>query len=401
MDMIDYAFLFFMYVSLLFSFLFLMLFSENRKNMQQIPKNKSFPSVSIIVPAHNEEKTIGHVISNIKKLEYPRKIEIIVIDDGSTDNTAKIAKNAGVKVISQPNLGKANALNTGLKIAKGDIFACIDADSYPERNALISSVPFFTDNVAAVTTKILAGKGSGIMTKFQEIEFALIAWSRKLFEYIESIYATPGPLCFYKKDVLKKLGGFDGKNATEDIEIAWRLLKNGYKIRMSPAKVYTIVPSTLKKWWKQRVRWNIGGIQTTLKYKNSLFKKTGGSRMFGFFVVPFFMLSYIMAILSLSILFYIVALRSVNFILFYIQAVAIGINPFEHFSFNFLVNIFTILGILLFVLSFALLKYGLSDAKKSTRELLMVLIYISIYLMLFPLVLVDSTIKYLQGYKEW
>ncbi len=401
MDMIDYAFLFFMYVSLLFSLLFLMLFSDNRKNMQQIPKNRAFPSVSIIVPAHNEAKTIGQVISNINKLDYPRKIEIIVIDDGSTDDTAKIARNAGVKVISQPNLGKAAALNAGLKVAKGEIFACIDADSYPEKDALISSIPFFTDKVGAVTAKILAGKGSGIMTKFQEIEFALIAWSRKLFEYIESIYATPGPLCFYKKDVLKKLGGFDGKNATEDIEIAWRLLKNGYRIRMSPAKVYTIVPPTLKKWWKQRVRWNIGGIQTTLKYKSSLFKKTGGNRMFGFFVVPFFMLSYVMAILSLSILFYIVALRSVNFILFYIQAVAIGINPFEHMSFNFLVNIFTILGILLFILSFALLKYGLSDTKKSTRELLKVLVYISIYLMLFPLVLVDSTIKYLQGYKEW
>ncbi len=401
MDWIDYAFLFFMYISLYFSFLFLMLFSENRKKMQHIPAIGTFPSISIIVPAHNEAGRIGSVIANLKKMKYPKRIEIIVVDDGSSDETAAIAKSMGVRVISQPNKGKAAALNAGMNVVKGEIIACVDADSYPEKDALVKSVPFFYEGVAAVTTKILVRRGRGIMTEFQEIEFALIAWSRKLFEYIESIYATPGPLCLYKRDVLKKLGGFDGKNATEDIEIAWRLLKNGYKIRMSPAKSYTVVPPTLKKWWKQRIRWNIGGLQTTLKYKGSLFKKTGSSRTFGFFVVPFFMLSYVLALLALSILFYVVAVRASNFIFFYIQATAAGINPLEHMTFYFLINIFTILGILSFVLSMVLLKFGLAGMKKSLKDLLLTLVYISIYLMLFPLVLVDSTVKYLRGYKEW
>lgn len=401
MDWIDYTFLLFMYISLYFSILFLLLFSENKKRMERIPKITEYPGISIIVPAHNEAERIGSVIANLKRLKYPKRMEIIVVDDGSTDGTAAMAKSMGVRVISQPNRGKAAALNAGIMAAKGGIVACVDADSYPEKDAMVKSVPFFAEGAAAVTTKILVRRGRGIMTEFQEIEFALIAWSRKLFEYIESIYATPGPLCLYKKDVLKKLGGFDGKNATEDIEIAWRLLKNGYKIRMSPAKSYTVVPSTLKKWWKQRIRWNIGGLQTTLKYKGSLFKKTGSSRTFGFFVVPFFMMSYVLTVLALSILFYIVAVRASNFILFYIQATAAGINPLEHMTFYFLINIFTILGILAFVLSMVLLKFGLAGMKKSLKELLLTLVYISIYLMLFPLVLVDSTVKYFQGYKEW
>lgn len=398
MDLIDITFLLFMYISLYFSFLFLLLFYENKKGMRQIPKIIKYPGISIIVPAYNEAKRIGKMIANLKKLSYPRKVEIIVIDDGSSDETAEIAESTGVHVIRQKNLGKAAALNAGLKAAKGEIVACVDADSYPEKNALVDSVPFFSEGVAAVTTKILAKKGKGMMTRFQEIEFVLIAWSRKLFEYIESIYATPGPLCLYRKDIIKGLGGFDEKNATEDIEIAWRLLKNGYKIRMSPAKSYTVVPSTLKKWWKQRIRWNIGGIQTMAKYRSSMFRTRNA---FGFFVVPFFMASYVLTFLSLGILFYIVTIRAFNFALFYIQATAIGINPFEHMTLYFLVNIFTVLGILTFILSMLLLKYGLAEMKKSLKELFLTLIYVSIYMMLFPIVLVDSTIKYMRGYKEW
>ena len=208
-------------------------------------------------------------------MDYPKKKEIIVVDDGSTDNTFKVASRfKGVRVLRKKQGGKASALNFGIARASGQIVVCVDSDSRPERRALMKTVPFFEEGVAAVTTYVLVNKAKSIMERVQRIEYAMIAWSRKLFEFIESIYVTPGPMSLYRRDVLQKVGGFDEKNLTEDIEIAWRLIKNNYKIRMSlDAKVYSNVPKTFGKWWHQRLRWNIGGMQTTLKYFRLFTKK--------------------------------------------------------------------------------------------------------------------------------
>ena len=304
-DIISFAFVF---VSVYFMFLFLLLFFAHKKKLLRVPKtsSKKLPSVSIIIPAYNEEKSIAKTIKAVKKLIYPKKVEIIVVDDGSIDNTYNMVKKIkGIKVLSKKHEGKAKALNYGLKYARGEIVACIDSDSYPEKYALLKTVPFFEKNVAAVTTSVFVKNANSLIQRLQRIEYLFTAWTRKILEHLNAVYATPGPMSLYKRKVLLKVGGFDEKNLTEDIEIAWRLLKHKYKIKMSlDAKTYTTAPKTLKKWWHQRLRWNVGGFQTNFKYFNLFLNKNFGS--VGVFLLPFFSVSYLLSILGLFLIFYIV-----------------------------------------------------------------------------------------------
>jgi cellulose synthase/poly-beta-1,6-N-acetylglucosamine synthase-like glycosyltransferase len=373
-----------------------------------VPSIASLPFVSVIVPARNEADNIARTVRNLRALSYPEdRLEVIVVDDGSTDETAAIAKAAGAsRVIRNERAqkakvnGKASALNAGLAAARGDIIACVDADSMPEKDAIMHSVPFFEDSsVGAVTSKIFVNSDRKWLGKLQRIEYAMIAWSRKLFEYIDSIYVTPGPLSFYRKSVLKEVGGFDEKNVTEDIEIAWRLLDRGYRIKMSPAITYTEIPQSFRHWWKQRIRWNVGGIQTSMKYKGSMFRK--GS--FGSFVLPFFTLSYALSLLALSIFMYLIYIWAFKNLQFFVSAYSVGLNPVSGIEPFFLPDMFTIFGILVFGFAVAIVNFGMKEMNESRKPgmWLYVLVYLSVYITLFPIILVHSFIRYFRGWHGW
>jgi len=401
-NLIDIFYLIITAFALYFSLLFLIIFWENKQKIKEVPKIDKLPTVTLIVPAHNEEKKIVNTITCLKNLNYPKKLlEIIVVDDGSTDRTAEVAKKTGVKVIRKEKGGKANALNYALKYAKGEIVGVVDADSYPEPNALMKSLPFFSDPmVASVTTRILAKDSKGLLGKLQEIEYALIAWTRKLLEYVDSIQATPGPLSLYRRKILNELGGFDENNATEDIEIAWRLMDAGYKIRMAGAETKTEIPKSIRGWWKQRIRWNIGGFQTSYKYRKSAFRK--GSGTFGFFVVPFSVISYVLSILLLSVIFYFVIYHVVMYGTYLISALSIGLNPLKYLSLPVL-DTFFVFVIPIAIMTVAILVLGLSGIKnmRSGRSWLEFAVFLGVYIALYPFVLIDSLIKYARGYREW
>jgi cellulose synthase/poly-beta-1,6-N-acetylglucosamine synthase-like glycosyltransferase len=401
MDIIlDIVKLIFAFVGIYFTFLFILLFLSNQKKLLKRPKIKSFPSVSIIIPAHNEEETIAETIENVKKLEYPKKKEIIVVDDESTDKTFEIAKKyRNIKVLRKKRGGKASALNFGIKQAKGEIVVCVDSDSYPEKDALLKTIPFFQKNVAAVTTSVIVKNAKGVLERLQELEYIMVAWSRKLFEYLDAIYVTPGPMSLYRRDVLQKLGGFDEKNLTEDIEIAWRLMKHNYKIKMAlDAKVYTHVPSTIKNWWHQRNRWNIGGLQTTAKYFNLFLKKEFGN--IGTFLLPFFSLSYALSIVGIFLMFY------VGFVWarYLIGAYMFGFNPIGLFLFNFVPDIFVVLAITSLLLTTLYIKINFRTMKnviefpKKFRD---ILLYVFIYIGIFTFNLLHSSIKFIRKKYEW
>lgn len=388
----------FAFISVYLMFLFLLIFFSHKKKLYKKPSLKKVPSISIIIPAYNEENCIEKTIKNIKKLIYPKKLEIIVVDDGSTDNTYKVVKKIkGIKVLSKKHEGKAKALNFGLKYAKGEIVACVDSDSYPEKYALLKTIPLFEKDVAAVTTSIFVKNARNLIQRLQRIEYLFIAWSRKILEHLNSIYVTPGPMSLYRKKILLKVGGFDEKNLTEDIEIAWRLLKHKYKIKMSlNAKVYTNVPKTLKKWWHQRIRWNIGGLQTNSKYFNLFLNKNFGN--VGMFLLPFFSISYILSILGLFLIFYIIF----NWSYFLIGSYSFGFNPMG--TFYILPDVFLFLGIFVFVLSLFYIKAGYKTMKRFIhfpRRILDVLIYVSFYFAIFPINLIHSFLKFLTGRYEW
>lgn len=283
----------------------LVLFNYGEKfKVEKHKKPKKLPTVSILVPAHNEEKNIEMTLNSLLNLKYPKKLlEIIVIDDASTDRTAEIVKNfRGVKLISnKKNMGKAYSLNKALKIAKGEIIACIDADSFVERDILIKMVGDFEDpKVASVTPALKVFKPRTFLEKIQATEYLLNIFLRKSLDAIDAIHVTPGVFSLYRKKVLEEIGGFDEDNLTEDMEIALRIQNAGYKITNKlDAISYTLCPPNLRSLFKQRLRWYRGALQNTAKYKHMLFKPHYGN--LGVFLLPFNFIS-IMAVIAIFLL---------------------------------------------------------------------------------------------------
>ncbi|MBI4015095.1 MAG: glycosyltransferase family 2 protein [Candidatus Aenigmarchaeota archaeon] len=406
---IDITYLVFSALSIFFGFLFFVLYIKQRGSFRnEIGDFSLLPSVSLIIPAYNEEKSIGGTIEAVKNLQYPKgKLEIIVVDDGSKDKTAEIAgKFTGINLIKRTVNGgrKAIPLNQGIRAAKGEIVGCVDADSYPKPDALIKAVQYFRyPGVAAVTSSVFVREPKKLIERLQAIEYMMIVWARKLLELVDGVYVTPGPLSLYKASVLKEIGGFDEKNFTEDIEIAWRILKAGYKIKMSlGSEVESSAPTSFGKWWKQRVRWNLGGIQTSIKYKSVGFSTKYGS--LGSFIYPFFVLSYIFSIIGAGVYAYVFLNGVYNNIIVNLFAVSKGISPYWDTSFFFLPNIFSIFGFLTFALSLIWIKISLGVVKRGLggwKGLIDLALYLTVYITLFPFNLVFSTIKYVRGKGGW
>lgn len=382
-----------------FTVLFLLIFLSNEKRLLNRPKLKKFPSLSIIIPAHNEEGTIEATVKAVNNMSYPKKKEIIVVDDGSNDRTFEVVKMIkGISVFRKKRGGKASALNFGLEKAKGEVVVCVDSDSYPEKGALMRSVPFFQDGVAAVATTVLIKSPKKMIERLQDLEYTMIAWSRKIMEYLDCIYVTPGPMSLYKRDALKRVGGFDEKNMTEDIEIAWRLLKSGYKIRMAlDAKVHTHAPKSLRIWWHQRIRWNVGGMQTFLKYSKLFFSNK--FKIVGRLLLPFFSISYMLNMLGFVLTGYIL-IRGAHHLL---GAYMFGFNPFV-LNLSLIPDMFLFLGAFSFVMALVFIKINFCTMSKVgiiPVKLTSFLVYLFIYILLSPLNLLHSTLKFLTGKYEW
>lgn len=250
---------------------------------------EKWPSVSIVIPNYNGAKTLAKCVTAVKNLEYPVKKEIIVVDDGSKDNSLKILeKIKGVRVIAKKkNAGKAAALNSGINVAVGELVVTIDSDTYPDPDCLMKMVPRFEGDVCAVTGFVKAANTTGIIEKIQEVEY-LIAFGffQSVLSDINAVLVTPGPMSVFKRDILQKLGGFDEKNITEDMEVALRLRKHGYRIvACMDAFIFTEVPTTLKHLFRQRVRWYRGKFANTWIYRELLCNPKYGE--FGTFTFPF------------------------------------------------------------------------------------------------------------------
>lgn len=262
--------LFFFLSGLYISWLFLYLLPRKKY------EKKFFP-VSVIIPAHNEEKNIERTIKSILKANYPKEKEIIVVNDGSTDNTKKILEKISkryreVKFFNTQHLGKAKALNFGIKKAKAEILIILDADSEIEKNGLIKiSQPFSDKKVKAVGGVIRAKLNKNPLTWFQDLDYVISSSWRYICDKVNAGYMLPGFAAFRKKE-LEKVGGFSSDTFSEDIDVGLKLKGNDYEVRMSEAVIYTAVPKTINGLIQQRIRWGRGGIQVIKKHKNLFFK---------------------------------------------------------------------------------------------------------------------------------
>ena len=270
--------------------IYLILWTDGAKREKKLPEPEKWPSVTVIIPSYNAKKTIFTCIESCRKMEYKGKFDILVVDDGSVDGSREMLK--GMKgitlLLNEKNAGKASAVNFALKRAKGEILACVDSDSYPRKDALDKAVRHFCGDpkVAAVVVFICVNNPRTLLERIQEIEYWLsFGFFFKTVASIDALYVIPGPTALYRKSTLVELGGFDEKNLTEDMEIALRMQKNGWKIRTChETVVYTDVPATLGKLFRQRLRWYRGGVMNILKYIDLFFNPAYGD--FGVFILP-------------------------------------------------------------------------------------------------------------------
>lgn len=250
----------------------------------------SFPLISLIVPAYNEEKTIRKSIQSLLELDYPN-YEIIMVDDGSKDKTFDEVKHfntSKLKLIHQQNKGKANALNNGIKNSKGEIIVTVDADTTLKKDALRKIANRFAQNnkVGAIAgnVKVIPEKNS--LNVIQGTEYTIgINLIRKAQSLLGCVMIVPGPIAALRRDALEKAGYFSDDTFAEDFDITMKILKQGYRVEYEDEAIsYTDAPKTIEDLMKQRRRWYRGLLQVLDKHRNLYFNVKRG--FFGTFGVP-------------------------------------------------------------------------------------------------------------------
>jgi len=238
-------------------------------------------TVSVLIPAYNEEVGIIKTIQSVLNSNY-QKLEIIVINDGSTDSTDKLVteflstqnmNDTQLRYLLLKNGGKAKALNEGLKLATGEIVFTVDADCVIGESTVRNMVKRFTDKkVAAVAGNVIVGNRKKSVEVMQQLEYIYGFFFRRADSVFNSVYIIGGAAAAYRKDVLLEVGGFDVDIITEDIEMSIRILANGYKTRYAAdAVVFTEGPSDISGLCNQRLRWKFGRLLTFVKHRKMFF----------------------------------------------------------------------------------------------------------------------------------
>jgi cellulose synthase/poly-beta-1,6-N-acetylglucosamine synthase-like glycosyltransferase len=246
-----------------------------------------YPSCSILIPAHNEAMVIGDTIESMLKIVYPEdKLQIIVINDGSTDNTKKIIvsyaeKDSRVQLFDIPKgeggKGKSRTLNIGMSTAKGEIIAVYDADNTPDKDSLRYLVAQLIQHkeLGAVLGKFrTVNKNKNWLTKFINIETLSFQSMLQAGRWqMHNIATLPGTNFVMWNWLIKKLNGWDEEALTEDSELSIRIYQEGYKIKFIPyAITYEQEPESWRVWIKQRMRWVRGNNYVISKFAKQLTK---------------------------------------------------------------------------------------------------------------------------------
>ena len=388
----------FMYFVIFWLLTFIEVEPEIKKNIME------YPDVTIAIPAYNEEKTIAKTIQSVIDLEYPKnKIEIIIVNDGSNDNTAeivkeqiKIYKESNIILINQKNGGKGKALNAALKKAKGKYFVSLDADSFVRKDALKVILPYFIDeNIAAVLPLLKIKKPNNLLEKIQWAEYMVNLFYKRLMAILDCIQVTPGPFSVYKKSILQKIGGYAEDNLTEDMELTLRLQKYHYKIiQVNDTEVYTVPPKTIKAFFKQRNRWYKGTLINAYKYKNMAFKKEYGD--FGIIQMPRLLVEGFLAVSAFFIVSYTTIIRPLYYKLHNYSLINFDIIPlmskwFSNFSLLDLDYMNLFLSFAMTLIVFVLIYYAHKQTKEkfSLNSLIGIPLYILFYSILASLALLS------------
>jgi len=247
-----------LFLLIILSYYYLLLF----KRKKVVVSRKKFSSITIIIPAHNEERYIAQTIKSVMKADFDGKKEIILVDDGSKDKTYQIAKQFPIRIIRTKHRGKSKSINKALSIAKGELIAIVDGDSIIHKNALIEAIKYIKPkDVAAVCSTVKVKNKNTFLGIWLHIEQLYNSLLRGLFSKVNVNIVAPGPLSVYKKKCLKEINGFETKGYSEDVDVAVRLIKAGYKVECAEKSISeTNMPVDIKGFIRQRTRFSKGWI---------------------------------------------------------------------------------------------------------------------------------------------
>lgn len=243
------------------------------------------PPVTLIVPAYNEGNVIQSALRSLLDLDYP-SYEILVIDDGSSDDTYQKAvelegRYGGVtiRVVSKANAGKANALNTGIALARSQFVLCMDGDSRLDRGTLRNAMRHFADpRVGAVAGNVKVVNRNNLWTKLQALEYIEgLNMARRAQGFLHVVNIIPGPIGVFRREVLTAVGGYDTDTYAEDADLTLKILTTGWHIVYEDRAIaYTEAPEKLLDLIKQRYRWTRGILQALRKRASWLVLPKGG-----------------------------------------------------------------------------------------------------------------------------
>jgi len=295
-------------------------FRKDAKAAKQKKKRSARPLVSVLIPAHNEEKSIIRCLESVRKSTH-RKLEIIVIDDASSDATRKLVRdyiakhpNRNIKLLyKRKNVGKAEALNHALKKAvTGNLVMTLDADSVIDRSSIKHAVAYFDDpHIVGVAANVRILDSKTILGLLQKFEYMVGYRSKKFFSVTNSEFIVGGVASTYRADVLKKVGFYDDDIITEDIALSLKVVAQGNKenriVYGYDVIAMTEGVQTFTALLRQRYRWKMGNLQSIMKYRHLITNKDDRySKMLIWYRLPMAFMGEIMLLFEPIVLVFVI-----------------------------------------------------------------------------------------------
>lgn len=257
-----------------------------RRPPRAISRPGFWPDVSVVIPAYNEAAGIAATVLSMATSDYRGGIEIVVVDDGSSDDTAAIAEGLGlpyVHVVRQANAGKPGALNRGIAEARSEILVLVDGDTVFQRDTLDHLIaPMQSPDVGAVSGNTKVANRRGFLGGWQHLEYVMgFNLDRRLFDIIGTIPTVPGAIGAFRRRALEAVGGVSADTLAEDTDLTMALCRTPWRVVYAPdALAWTEAPASLRQLWRQRYRWSYGTMQAMWKHRRSVVEH-GQSGRFG------------------------------------------------------------------------------------------------------------------------
>jgi cellulose synthase/poly-beta-1,6-N-acetylglucosamine synthase-like glycosyltransferase len=259
-----------------FSLLWFSYLGHAERNVLGVREIRELPPISVLIPAYNEGRVLERALTSLMQMDYP-EYEVLVIDDGSTDDTLELAAQwegqrgpGEFRVITKPNGGKSSALNAGIAHSKHPLIFCMDADSYLDHRALLKAARHFGDAaVGAVAGNVKVENRGRIITKLQALEYIEgLNMPRRAQGFVAAVNIVPGPCGLFRREALEEIGGYDTDTYAEDADLTLKMMAAGWRVEYEDQAIaWSEAPETWRDLTQQRYRWTRGILQALRKRK--------------------------------------------------------------------------------------------------------------------------------------